>query len=30
VYRAELGKQIGNEVTPLGQPQTFMVIPLER
>jgi hypothetical protein len=29
-YRAELGKQIGNEVTPLGQPQTFMVIPLER
>jgi photosystem II stability/assembly factor-like uncharacterized protein len=29
-YRAQLGKQSGNDVTPLGQPQTFMVVPLER
>jgi hypothetical protein len=29
-YHATLGKQVGTEVTPLGQPQTFMVVPLER
>ncbi|HYM25487.1 MAG TPA: hypothetical protein VEU08_19850 [Vicinamibacterales bacterium] len=27
-YRAQLGKQVGNDVTPLGEPQTFMVVPL--
>jgi hypothetical protein len=29
-YRAQLGKLSGNDVTPLGQLQTFMVVPLER
>jgi hypothetical protein len=29
-FRAQLGKQSGNDVTPLGRPQTFMVVPLER
>jgi photosystem II stability/assembly factor-like uncharacterized protein len=28
-YRAQLGTQIGNDVTPLGNAQTFMVIPLD-
>ena len=23
-------QQVGNDVTPLGQPQTFLVVPLER
>jgi hypothetical protein len=29
-YRAQLGKQIGTDVTPFGDAQTFMVVPLER
>jgi photosystem II stability/assembly factor-like uncharacterized protein len=29
-YHAALGKMTGNEVTPLGSPQTFRVVPLER
>ena len=29
-YRAQLGKQVGNDVTALGQSQTFLVVPLER
>jgi hypothetical protein len=29
-YRAQLGKQLGNDVTALGQPQSFLVVPLER
>jgi len=29
-YRAQLGKQVGNDVTALGQPQSFLVVPLER
>jgi hypothetical protein len=29
-YRAQLGKQVGNDVTPLGDAQTFMVVPLEK
>jgi hypothetical protein len=29
-YHAQLGRQSGTEVTPLGQPQTFLVVPLER
>ncbi len=27
-YRAVLGKMVGDTVTPIGQPQTFMVMPL--
>ena len=29
-YRAQLGMQIGTDVTPLGNAQTFTVVPLER
>jgi hypothetical protein len=29
-YRAQLGRQSGTEVTPLGQPQTFTVVALDR
>jgi hypothetical protein len=29
-YRAQLGKQVGNDVTAMGQSQTFLVVPLER
>jgi photosystem II stability/assembly factor-like uncharacterized protein len=29
-YHAQLGRQAGSDVTPLGQPQTFMVVPLEK
>ena len=29
-YRAQLGKQVGSDVTALGQSQTFLVVPLER
>ena len=29
-YRATLGKQSGETVTPIGQPQTFLVMPLSR
>jgi hypothetical protein len=29
-YHAQLGRQSGAEVTPLGQPQVFSVVPLER
>lgn len=29
-YRATLGRQSGDTVTPLGQPQTFLVVPLGR
>ena len=29
-YRAQLGKQVGADVTPLGGAQTFTVVPLER
>jgi photosystem II stability/assembly factor-like uncharacterized protein len=29
-YHAQLGKQVGNDVTPLGNAQTFTVVPLER
>jgi photosystem II stability/assembly factor-like uncharacterized protein len=29
-YHAQLGKQIGNDVTPVGNAQAFMVVPLER
>jgi hypothetical protein len=29
-YRAQLGKQVGNDVTPLGAPQSFSVIALEQ
>jgi hypothetical protein len=29
-YRAQLGKQVGTDVTALGQSQTFLVVPLER
>jgi len=29
-YHAQLGRQSGGDVTPLGQPQTFNVVPLER
>jgi len=29
-YHAQLGKQIGNDVTPLGNAQAFLVVPLER
>jgi hypothetical protein len=29
-YRATLGKMIGTEVTPLGSPQAFSVVPLEK
>jgi hypothetical protein len=28
-YRAQLGKQVGAEVTPLGAPQTFTVVSIE-
>jgi hypothetical protein len=28
-YRAQLGKQVGSDVTPLGAPQTFTVISIE-
>jgi len=29
-YRATLGKQSGDTVSPIGQPQTFFVVPLSR
>ena len=29
-YRAALGKMVGTEVTPLGTPQSFSVVPLEK
>jgi hypothetical protein len=29
-YHAQLGKQIGNDVTPLGNAQAFLVVRLER
>ncbi len=29
-YRATLGKQTGDTVTPIGQPQSFLVVPLSR
>ena len=29
-YRATLGRQTGDTVTALGQPQTFLVVPLGR
>ena len=29
-YRATLGRQAGETVTPIGQPQTFLVVPLSR
>ena len=29
-YHAQLGRQSGTEVTPLGQAQSFLVVPLER
>jgi hypothetical protein len=29
-YHAQLGRQTGDDVTSLGQPQTFLVVPLER
>jgi photosystem II stability/assembly factor-like uncharacterized protein len=29
-YRAQLGKQVGNDVTSLGSPQSFAVVPLEQ
>ena len=29
-YHAQLGHQAGTEVTPLGQSQSFLVVPLER
>src|SRR5436309_9143392 len=29
-YRATLGKMVGTEVTPLGSPQSFSVVPLEK
>jgi hypothetical protein len=29
-YRAQLGKQVGTDVTALGQSQTFLVVPLDR
>jgi photosystem II stability/assembly factor-like uncharacterized protein len=29
-YRAALGKMVGTDVTPLGSPQSFSVVPLER
>src|SRR5262249_47308581 len=29
-YRAQLGKQVGNDVTPLGAPQTFTVVAIDR
>jgi hypothetical protein len=29
-YRATLGKQSGDTVTAIGQPQTFLVVPLAR
>ena len=29
-YRATLGKQTGDTVTPIGQPQAFFVVPLAR
>jgi hypothetical protein len=29
-YHAQLGRQAGTEVTPLGQPQSFLVVPLDR
>jgi len=29
-YRAQLGRQSGTEVTPLGQAQSFLVVPLDR
>ncbi len=29
-YRAQLGKQIANDVTPIGNAQSFLVVPLER
>jgi len=29
-YHAQLGRQSGNEVTPLGEPQSFLVVPLDR
>ena len=29
-YHAQLGKQVGNDVTPLGNAQAFLVVPLER
>ena len=28
-YTATLGKQVGDKVTPVGQPQTFQVVPLQ-
>ena len=29
-YRAQVGRQVGNDVAPLGNSQTFLVVPLER
>jgi len=29
-YHAQLGRQSGTEVTPLGQAQSFLVVPLDR
>jgi hypothetical protein len=29
-YHAQLGRQSGSEVTPLGQAQSLLVVPLER
>ena len=29
-YRATIGKQTGDTVTPIGQPQAFSVVPLPR
>jgi len=29
-YHAQLGKQVGSDVTPLGNAQAFLVVPLER
>jgi hypothetical protein len=29
-YRATLGKLVGEIVTPIGDPQTFLVVPLPR
>jgi len=29
-YHAQLGKQVGADVTTLGEAQTFMVVPIER
>jgi hypothetical protein len=29
-YRAVLGKLVGEQVTPIGPPQTFLVVPIEQ